>query len=79
MKSHTNIDEEISKLDEEILYWKKYQSNLKTFLFYQTKRQPNFSNNFYKILEELDRISIIINKEKSKRKKLIETQQNNYK
>lgn len=67
----------LSLIQEEIDSLEKYKWNLKRFSFYEVKKRPNFSKNFYKIYDEVERLAIEIhNLEKQKSDLLTEIEQN---
>jgi hypothetical protein len=52
----------ISSIDLELYDLKKYSKNLKLFAFYEIRKNNMFAKKFFRILEEVERLSIEINK-----------------
>ena len=51
----------ITKIDLELYDLKLYSKNLKLFAFYEIRKNNMFAKNFFRILEEVERLSIEIN------------------
>jgi hypothetical protein len=56
----TEYEYALSLIDGEIDLLQKYKWNLKRFAFYELRKNANFSKKFYKILDEVDRLTIEI-------------------
>jgi thiamine biosynthesis lipoprotein ApbE len=57
----TEYEYVLSLIEGEIDSLEKYKWNLKRFAFYEVRKNANFSKKFYKILDEVDRLTIEIN------------------
>jgi len=56
----TEYEYVLSLIEGEIDSLEKYKWNLKRFAFYEVRKNANFSKKFYKILDEVDRLTIEI-------------------
>jgi len=56
----TEYDYAVSLIEEEIDSLERYKWNLKRFAFLEVRKNANFSKKFYKILDEVDRLTIEI-------------------
>ena len=56
----TEYEYVLSLIEGEIDLLEKYKWNLKRFAFYELRKNANFSKKFYKILDEIDRLTIEI-------------------
>lgn len=56
----TEYEYALSLIDGEIDLLQKYKWNLKRFALYELRKNANFSKKFYKILDEVDRLTIEI-------------------
>jgi hypothetical protein len=52
----------ISSIDLELYDLKNYRTNLKRFALFEIRKNNMFAKKYYQILEEVERISIEINK-----------------
>jgi hypothetical protein len=50
----------IASIDLELYDLKNYRKNLKLFAFYEIRKNNMFAKNFFRILEEVERLSIEI-------------------
>lgn len=51
---------EIVRIKEDIFYYKKYRQNLKKFTFELISKNPNLRFKFYKLLKEIEDITLIL-------------------
>lgn len=51
----------ISSIDLELYDLEKYRKNIKLFAFYEIRKNNMFAKKFFRILEEVERLSIEIN------------------
>jgi len=51
----------ISSIDLELYDLKNYRTNLKRFALFEIRKNNMFAKNYFRILEEVERISIEIN------------------
>ena len=51
----------LSSIDLELYDLKNYRTNLKRFALFEIRKNNMFAKKYYRILEEVDRISIEIN------------------
>jgi hypothetical protein len=51
----------ISSIDLELYDLKNYRTNLKRFALFEIRKNNMFANKYYRILEEVERVSIEIN------------------
>jgi hypothetical protein len=56
----SEIREEIKKIDKDIAYFEKYRQNLKKYAFELTKEEGNKRIKYYRILEEVERMTLKI-------------------
>jgi hypothetical protein len=56
----SEIREEIKKVDKDISYFEKYRQNLKKYAFEFVHEKENKRVKYYKILEEVDRMTLKI-------------------
>jgi hypothetical protein len=56
----SEIREEIKKVDKDINYFEKYRQNLKKYAFEFIQDKENKRIKYYKILEEVDRMTLKI-------------------
>jgi hypothetical protein len=64
------IHNEIKKLGKNVLYYENYRHNLKKFIFEMVTEKPNMRIRYYKLLEEVDRITFKIETLKSIKERL---------
>lgn len=51
----------ISSIDLELYDLKNYRTNLKRFALFEIRKNNMFANKYYRILEEVERVSVEIN------------------
>jgi hypothetical protein len=69
----TELEYILSLIQDEIDLLDRYKWNLKRFAFYELRKNANFSRKFYKILDEVDRLTLeIANLEEQKSNVLTE-------
>jgi hypothetical protein len=56
----TELEYILSLIQDEIDLLDRYKWNLKRFAFYELRKNANFSRKFYKILDEVDRLTLEI-------------------
>jgi hypothetical protein len=56
----SEIREEIKKIDKDIAYFEKYRQSLKKYAFELTKEEGNKRIKYYRILEEVERMTLKI-------------------
>ena len=56
----TYINKETRKIEKDILYYEAYRQNLKKFTFEMISEKPNMRLKYYKLLEEVDNMTIKI-------------------
>jgi hypothetical protein len=54
------MHEENRRIEKDIIYFKKYRQNLKTFAFGLITGKPFMRIKYYSLLEEVDRVTIKI-------------------
>jgi hypothetical protein len=61
----------ISSIDLELYDLKNYRTNLKRFALFEIRKNNMFANKYYRILEEVERVSIEINALETKKLEIL--------
>jgi hypothetical protein len=61
----------IATIDLELYDLNNYRKNLKLFAFYEIRKNNMFAKKFFRILEEVDRLSIEINELETRKSEIL--------
>jgi hypothetical protein len=61
----------IASIDLELYDLKNYRTNLKRFALFEIRKNNMFANKYYRILEEVERVSVEINALETKKSEIL--------